>query len=206
MRTELLLVVTMPEVPASASAVYRFPTLTSTRSVLEELLRDWGIEGLSARAVMADGLRLPDGRHLGLVHGELIEEGARTAVIIGESGSCLRVLLAGTEAIIREIVADSAECGWTAETVPLAELPRPVLAGHPPAPIGEKLRFLARALAESESGAPNAIHFGQQICPRCQDHPLALDPADDERSRLTEARICIACAHFEQLGLGGSPT
>ena len=195
--------VSPPAEPASASEVYRFPSGASPRAVIEEFLCDRGLDQILVRAIVADGLHLPDGARIALTHGEVIEDEPLIAVIVRERGSQLRVLLVASTRTVREIAEDCAARGWSAEGVILSPLPRPNVARLAEA-TNEKLRFLARLLAESEDGPPSTIHFGPEFCPRCQDHPLALDPANDPRSRLTDERICIACAHREQLRPGGA--
>jgi len=43
--------------------------------------------------------------------------------------------------------------------------------------------------------------WSEEICPRCLDHPLHLDPIFDDTSRADGSRICCACGYFESARL-----
>lgn len=43
--------------------------------------------------------------------------------------------------------------------------------------------------------------WSEEICPRCLDHPLHLDPIFDDTSRVDGSRICCACGYFESARL-----
>ena len=43
--------------------------------------------------------------------------------------------------------------------------------------------------------------FSEQLCPRCEDHPLHADAVFDDRSRVDGTRICNACGNLEALRL-----
>lgn len=176
----------------------------AARIELGRILSAWGLVEVELSSSRPPRLTLPDGRAALVFTGARAALGARFAVVV-RSGALpvaayLMLDLASAAQLHDQLTIDGFKAGIaqievipdnTPDDAPTVVRPGLMVPFGVPVSLAELCRKLG--------AAPPISHvFGMELCPRCQDHTLELDPELDARDSGGQ-RICLACARLPTL-------
>lgn len=195
--------------------VLLFPAPGAFRASIETLLYESGVDDVE---ILEDGtMRVADGVVLEVREAAVLSYPLAYAVVVRLGSLVASIVLAHDLAEAKAAIEDLDDERLAASVVELEgmPLPSPVIRhprwrvaadsrqtvsegdldrGYAGAMTG-RLAELGALIARVDALKPAAGGLSLEICPRCEDHQLHLDPTLDPRDHAGQ-RICIACARL----------